>query len=265
MWLKEVNVDKINGVVNFTSAMAVAPRYGLNSYPQDTFVKTTDVNSSCVTNPFHIIKDDFLAYLMPQELIKKYSNQAVLEKTSALNSNIRANLAQSLVRTKANAANVSSVIDSHLLPTAQVASSIMKSSKLPFSKRDYTTMQKAALLHDIGKAFIPPEILNKPGKLNDYERQVVDKHAQIGYEVLKTSGVDTPVLELVKNHHNYSKNNPALVQILQISDIFSALKEHRSYKEPFSDKQALDILYSRAQNGDFDKKYVDALSAALVS
>ena len=59
-------------------------------------------------------------------------------------------------------------------------------------------MQKAALLHDLGKAYIPEQIINKAGKLTPEERQIVDEHARIGYEILKALGFKGKILELVK-------------------------------------------------------------------
>ena len=54
-----------------------------------------------------------------------------------------------------------------------------------------------------------------------------------------------------------------MVQILQIADIYSALKEERPYKASMSDKKALDILRGRAQGGEFEKEYVRALAKSL--
>ena len=69
------------------------------------------------------------------------------------------------------------------------------------------------------------------------------------------------MLNLVKNHHAYDKNNPSMVQILQIADIWSALKQKRAYKEAFSDATAMAILKERAQNGDFNDKYINLITS----
>ena len=120
------------------------------------------------------------------------------------------------------------------------------------------------------KAFIPKEILNKPGALAKIEKQIVDIHSLLGYEILKTGGVSTRVLNLVKNHHNYDdalKNDIdySLHQIIKIADIWSALKEKRSYKEAFDNETALKILYEDAIKGKFEIKYIDALKKFIKS
>lgn len=71
------------------------------------------------------------------------------------------------------------------------------------------------------------------------------------------------ILPLVRGHHTYSTANPILLQILEVSDIWSALKEKRPYKRIFSDSESLKILYERANNGDFDKSVVDSLARAI--
>ena len=271
MWLKEVNVEKITGGQAFGSAVALSTTFDSNywhnnnKYIVDTFSRTLPKINPAMHNPLYAIKDDYLVNILPSELVKKYSNPNFLRVVAKTNPNISSSLEQVRIPVKVYSANVSSEIHPHFMPTLKTAYAIMKNSGINFTKDDYATMGKAALLHDIGKAYIPEEILNKQGKLNIYEKSIVDKHAQLGYEILRTADVDTLVLTLVKNHHLYSKNNPALVQILQISDIWSALKEKRPYKEAFSDTQAIKILYERVNNGDFDKKYIDALVKSLNS
>lgn len=66
-------------------------------------------------------------------------------------------------------------------------------------------------------------------------------------------------------HHTYSNINPPTTQILQIADIWSALKEKRSYKKAFDDDIVLEILLQKMQNGDFDKKYIELLEKIIRS
>lgn len=266
MWFIEVNVERITttgfrpvSTVAYNSG-AIGGRYILNA---DTFVREKSKINPAAQNPIYAIRDDFLVKLFPREFVGKYSNSHVLGAILEKNPNIRQSLVSDYARAGIYSQNVAGEVFAHFIPTAKAANAIMKNSGENFSRADYDTMNKAALLHDVGKAYIPDGILNKNGKLNDYERKIVDKHAQLGYEILKTAGVRGPVLNLVKNHHTYSRTNTPMVQILQIADIYSALKEQRPYKTAFSDEQALNILYERAQKGEFDRKYVDALKKSL--
>ena len=69
--------------------------------------------------------------------------------------------------------------------------------------KDVELLKKAAPLHDLGKIAIPDQILHKPGKLDDYEWQVMKTHAQIGYEMLKDSEIElfNVAAEVAFYHH----------------------------------------------------------------
>ncbi len=162
--------------------------------------------------------------------------------------------------------NISGKARGHFMTTYAKAKEVGKN--LPVD--EYSALLQAALLHDLGKAFIPPEILNKPGKLTPEEREIVDLHAKLGAEVLKTTDVSPKVTESVRLHHspytdpNKQNNMPA--QILSAADVYSALKEERPYKKPFSDEQVKDIMQSdKKLNPDIVDKIVsqnDAFAAA---
>lgn len=227
----------------------------------DVFIAArSKVNPAKQNNPIHSLNDAYLARILPYELVKKYTNPNLLSKINECNPNISQLLKQVHVCPTHCRSNISNGIFPHFVTTRKAAHLIMKNSKSSFGKEDYSTISKAALLHDVGKAYIPKTILEKKGALDTHERNVIDMHSRLGYEILKTAGVEEPVLSLVRDHHYYSRNNPELLQILEVADIWSALKEKRSYKPAFSDSDALKILYERSAKGDFDVKHVDALA-----
>jgi len=127
----------------------------------------------------------------------------------------------------------------------------------------YLYLTQAALLHDIGKCFIPSEILNKRGKLTPKERSIIELHNQLSYEILKTTDLNSHVAQLAYEHHDYNKNlkRNHENQALTISDVYCALKEHRPYKKPLSDLCAKTILYDMGTKGSFDTRYINYLSA----
>ena len=116
-------------------------------------------------------------------------------------------------------------------------------------------LKDGALLHDFGKVLIPPEILNKKGKLTDEEHKIMNLHAEIGYQLLKNTGLNHKVLELIRHHHNFSEGNNEYIpdiniQILNLADKYAALTEKRVYKEAYTTKQALSLIYKDVQARD---------------
>lgn len=229
----------------------------------DSFTYTNNHINPAAQNPFYNIKDEILAAVFPQALVSKYTNKNFLLSAVNTNPNIKNTLHNAGSPVGVYPENIFPVTNSHFMPAVKAALIIMDNCDEKFTRKDYTTMTQAALLHDTGKAFIPPFILNKNGKLNEAEKRIVDTHTQTGYEALKSGGVSGAVLSLVKNHHNYGTQNLPMVQILQIADIYSALKEQRSYKRSFTDEEAFKILNERAQQGDFEPKYVYALQKGI--
>ena len=76
---------------------------------------------------------------------------------------------------------------SHLIPTARKAKETYLNLGHSEKENNYLYLVEAALLHDIGKIFIPPEILNKQGKLSLKERRIIELHNRLSYEILITT------------------------------------------------------------------------------
>ena len=135
-------------------------------------------------------------------------------------------------------------------------------------------LQEAAMLHDYGKILIPDNVLNKKGALNDSEREIVQMHSELGYELLKDKGFDKRTLELIKYHHQtpYGDGYPAMnkeykhgidSQILNAADEYAALREKRSYKDPLSREDALNIIKQDVENGLISEEVYNALVKAV--
>lgn len=102
----------------------------------------------------------------------------------------------------------------------------------------------ASSMHDIGKAVIPDEILNKPGRYTEEEFTIMQQHTTIGYQMLKDS--ERPIIKnaaaIALNHHEWwngdgypnnlhSEDIPLYARIVAISDVFDALGSDRVYKK----------------------------------
>jgi diguanylate cyclase (GGDEF)-like protein/putative nucleotidyltransferase with HDIG domain len=112
-----------------------------------------------------------------------------------------------------------------------------------------------ALLHDVGKLMIPPEILNKPGRLTAEEWAMIKKHPVWGVEMLADIDFPWDVRPIVESHHERwdgagyphglkADEIPLTARILCIADVYDALTSERSYKKPVSHEQALDMMRS---------------------
>lgn len=129
-------------------------------------------------------------------------------------------------------------------------------ARLGFRFGDQIRLGKAAVLHDIGKAKIPQEILNKPGALSPEEKLLVQTHARAAYELLDEQGdCDADTLDVVLHHHEMLDGSgypdglvgeeiSDLVRLVTICDIYGALLERRSYKAPIAATPAFEILQS---------------------
>lgn len=166
----------------------------------------------------------------------------------------------------------------HLMDTritaAKIYSALPEDLKSEINLKD---LQDAAMYHDYGKALIPEKILNKEGKLDSREKEIMSLHSELGYELLKEIfvSVKTPsaplagevarsavgganvisqnALDMIKYHHQKPDGSgyPAIdnnfapdisLEILTAADKYCALREPRSYKPAMSRDEALNIL-----------------------
>ncbi len=109
---------------------------------------------------------------------------------------------------------------------------------------DQRRLTRASLLHDVGKAFIPLAVLDKPGKLTDQEIGVMRQHPRLGYEALVAQGGFPPeMLDVVLHHHEFLDGSgypnglrgdqiSDIVRLTTIVDIYTALVEKRAYRLP---------------------------------
>lgn len=146
---------------------------------------------------------------------------------------------------------------------------------LGMAKADIERLYSAAMFHDIGKATIPRTVLDKPGRLDERERALIETHPAAGHEILKdTPGLSAEILDAVRHHHEYldgsgypdalcAESISDIVRILTISDIFAALIEHRTYRPTLPREKAYDIL--RGMNGKIEKPLVEAFREVALS
>lgn len=126
----------------------------------------------------------------------------------------------------------------------------------------------AAKFHDIGKRYIPTQILYKPAKLTQDEFEIMKQHTVIGYHLLKKSKMEQKIkeyaCEICLHHHERSDGNgyphglkeqeiPIWVQIVALTDVYHALTHERCYKESYSSTEALNMMW-KGECGMFNQK-----------
>lgn len=129
-------------------------------------------------------------------------------------------------------------------------------------------LARGGLIHDVGKIQVPSEILNKPGKLTAGERDVIEQHPVVGYEMCKYIGFMTEELSVIRHHHEKWDGTgypdrlkgteiSLLARILAIADVYDALTSRRSYREPWSHERALQVIVE-GSGTHFDPECVSA-------
>lgn len=132
----------------------------------------------------------------------------------------------------------------------------------------------AGLLHDLGKAMMPMEVLNKPGKLSPAEFNVIKTHPTEGYrQLLKVPSLDPLVLDVCLHHHEKTDGSgyPKGLKGDQISlfakmgavcDVYDAITSNRPYKSGWDPAESLRKMAEWA-NGHFDGKVFQAFVKSL--
>lgn len=218
------------------------------------------------------------------------TDRNTLIQVAKTNPRIKELLSEYKIPIKINEKELEKLQKNHLMDTRITAAKMY--SALPEnlqSEVNLKDLQDAAMFHDYGKALIPENILNKQGKLTDREKEIMDLHSELGYELLKGVyglssapspggrvgvGVSQNALNLVKYHHQTpdGKGYPAITddfkpdissQILAAADKYSALREVRSYKSAMSRDEALDIIEEDVQAGTISPEVYNALEKSV--
>jgi putative nucleotidyltransferase with HDIG domain len=131
-----------------------------------------------------------------------------------------------------------------------------------------TGIYVAGLLHDVGKASVPSEILAKPGKINDSEFDIIKNHCRVGYDILRKIDFPWPVTRAVLQHHErldgsgypegISGNDIILeARILGVADVVEAMSSHRPYRPALGLDSALEEI-KRGSGTLYDSDVVNA-------
>jgi PAS domain S-box-containing protein len=126
----------------------------------------------------------------------------------------------------------------------------------------------AGTIHDLGKIFVPGEILCKPGKLNEYEFSIIKLHPEVAFDILKDIKFPWPIAQIVYQHHERmdgsgyprgQKGEQILVEarILGVADVVEAMTAHRPYRPALGIEAALAEI-TQKRGILYDPEVVDA-------
>ncbi|MCG6551473.1 MAG: PAS domain S-box protein, partial [Candidatus Magnetominusculus sp. LBB02] len=145
--------------------------------------------------------------------------------------------------------------------------------EMGFAKEMTEGVRIAASIHDVGKIYMPAEILSKPGKLLDAEFSLLKHHSQIGFDILKDIDFPWPVTNIIHQHHERMDGSgyplglrgdeiSVEARILCVADVVEAMTNHRPYRPALGLEMALSEI---SENGKtiYDKDIVAACLAVF--
>lgn len=224
----------------------------------DKAVQTISAAKEAVTDMFHDVR-------MGKAVDTKALDSLVDDVTASIERNESALISLARLKTKDDYTYMHSVAVCGLM--------IALAKQLKLSETEIHQAGMAGLMHDIGKARVPLEVLNKPGKLTDEEYALVQKHSRHGYEMLLEAEVDDEVALDVCLHHHEKVSGAGYPEQLKgdeisifarmgaICDVYDAVTSNRPYKEGWEPAQSLKKM---AQwEGHFDENIFKAFVKSL--
>ncbi|WP_294657463.1 HD domain-containing phosphohydrolase [uncultured Fusobacterium sp.] len=138
--------------------------------------------------------------------------------------------------------------------------------KLGLSKDLIDGMKQYAIIHDIGKVIVPADILNKSGKLTPEEFEVMKKHPEFGYEIIKELELGKIAENVARYHHEKwngkgyplglkGEEIPLEGRVIGILDVYDSMREDKVYKKGLSHQEAIEIIKNES-GVSFDPKIV---------
>ena len=186
-----------------------------------------------------------LLYLSARDVTeKKRADRQILDQIEQLKSSVMSTVEVATVLNEMRDPYTAG----HERRVAAIAAAI--GAHLGFDENRQEGLRVAGHLHDVGKVIVPSEILSKPGKLGALEYQMIQGHAQAGFDVLKNVKFPWPVAEVALQHHERMdgggypqglKGEAILLEarIMAVADVVEAMSSHRPYRSGLGIEEAL--------------------------
>ncbi|KQN96909.1 HD-GYP domain-containing protein [Paenibacillus sp. Leaf72] len=146
--------------------------------------------------------------------------------------------------------------------------------KMGFNQKQLLEIGVGGLLHDVGKLFLPKEILQKAGKLDAHEFELIKKHTEFGFDFLrKDPGISVVTAHCAYQHHEKLdgtgyprrlKGNQIhlYAKIMAVADVFDALTTNRVYRPAMLPHEAMEIIWASSHT-HFDIDVVTAFKHSI--
>lgn len=147
------------------------------------------------------------------------------------------------------------------------ALSTLVAAELGMDEQEQLLLRRAGLVHDIGKLVVDLSFINKPGKLEAAEWEIMKTHPEAGARICAPLKIALPLIPMVRYHHEklngmgypdglVEDQIPMNVRIISAADVYDALTTSRPYRNALSHQQAMDILKREVRSGCWDPKVV---------
>jgi putative two-component system response regulator len=164
--------------------------------------------------------------------------------------------------------------EGHCERLAEYASSL--GNFMGLGNEEQLALRRGGFLHDLGKIAISDEILQKQGLLSPDEWRVMRQHPLVGENICKPLHSLRLVLPIIRHHHEHWDGSgypdrlaggaiPLLARVLQVVDVYDALRTERPYKPAHSHQQARETMRAEAESGLWDGAIVGELFSMLAS
>lgn len=138
---------------------------------------------------------------------------------------------------------------------------------LRLEEESIVALERGGYLHDLGKIAVPDDILKKGSDLTPAEWEIMKRHPVTGEKICRPLKSLRLVLPIIRHHHEHSDGSgypdglrageiPLLPRILQVVDIYDALRTARPYKPALGHKQAVATMRAKARSGLWDQELV---------
>ena len=145
---------------------------------------------------------------------------------------------------------------------------------LRLEEDEIIALKRGGFLHDLGKVAIPDSILKKHGTLTEDEWMLMRQHPEIGENICRPLHSLRLVLPIIRHHHEHwdgsgypdrlsGEEIPLLARILQVVDVYDALRTERPYKPARSHEDAYEVMIAEAEAGLWDRRLVEEFFAML--
>lgn len=169
--------------------------------------------------------------------------------------------------------STSEIVGLHSIRVSAYA--VMSARKMGLPEKMTAHLRTSALLHDIGKLLIPPEVLFKSTGLTESEMEIIRNHTAAGKNILEKISRYTQYSNTVYHHHEFyngrgypggtsGDNIPLQSRIISVADSYEAMTSERPYRKGLSHREAVNRL-KMGKSSQFDPDIIESFLIAIRS